>query len=215
MRIRVVVADDHKVFLEGLCSLLGEEKGLEVVATARDGVELLEAVRLYQPDIVISDISMPRLNGIEATKRLAEEFPNCRVIILSMHKDGQMVRQMLQNHAYGFLLKECCFDELTKALHEVMDGKVYLSDGLQSCVLQDYIKQLHDPSLEAAQGLSSREREVLHLIAEGNSTKDIANKLYISVKTVETYRRQIMVKTKIHSVAGLTKFAIREGFSSL
>lgn len=212
--IRVVVADDHKVFLEGLCSLVKDEADIEIVGKASGGVELLELVGSLKPDVVISDISMPDMNGITAAQKITQEFPDTRIIALSMHKDRQFVREILKTNAYGFLLKDCCFDELAEAVRSAMKGEVCLSKPLQDSVVLDYIGKLRNPQDEEIT-LSSRESEVLKLIAEGLSTKDVAEKLCISVKTVETHRRQIMQKTKYSSVAELTKYAIRCGLTTV
>ncbi|NJB69069.1 DNA-binding NarL/FixJ family response regulator [Desulfobaculum xiamenense] len=215
MGIRVVIADDHKVFLEGLCSLIHEEDDMEVVGQAADGLELLDMVERLRPDVVVTDISMPGLNGLDAAQRIAESHPQVRVVALSMHRDKQFVREMLRNNAKGFLLKECCFDELAEAIRFAMRGELYLSRPLKEFVVQDYVAGLRGPDDAAPCALSGREREVLQMIAEGHSTRDIAEILHISVKTVETYRRQIMTKTNIKTVAGLTKYAIREGLTSV
>ncbi|OBQ52097.1 response regulator [Halodesulfovibrio spirochaetisodalis] len=212
--IRVVIADDHKVFLEGLCSLVKDEEDIEVIGKAANGVELLELVEELRPDVVISDISMPDMNGITAAQKITQEFPDTRIIALSMHKDTQFVREILKTNAYGFLLKDCCFDELAHAVRSAMNGEICLSQPLRDSVVLDYIGTLRNPQDEEV-ALSARESEVLKLIAEGLSTKEVAEQLCISVKTVETHRRQIMQKTKYTSVAELTKYAIRCGLTTV
>ncbi|MCG8529464.1 MAG: response regulator transcription factor [Desulfovibrionales bacterium] len=213
-KIRVVLADDHKVFLEGLCSLVNDEEDIEIVGKAGSGVELLALVEELHPDVVISDISMPDMNGITAAQKITQDFPDVRIIALSMHKDRQFVREILKTNAYGFLLKDCCFDELAHAVRSAMRGEVCLSQPLQDSVVLDYIGKLRNPQADEAT-LSSRESEVLKLIAEGNSTKEVADKLCISAKTVETHRRQIMQKTKYTNIAELTKYAIRCGLTTV
>lgn len=213
-KIRVVIADDHKVFLEGLCSLVKDESDIEIVGKAASGVELLELVDTLRPDVVISDISMPDMNGIVAAQKITQDFPDTRIIALSMHKDRQFVREILKTNAYGFLLKDCCFDELANAVRAAMAGEICLSEPLRDSVVMDYIGTLRNPKDEEV-GLSVRESEVLTLIAEGNSTKEVAEQLCISAKTVETHRRQIMQKTKYSNIAELTKYAIRCGLTTV
>lgn len=212
--IRVVIADDHKVFLEGLCSLVKDESDIEIVGKAASGVELLELVDELRPDVVISDISMPDMNGIVAAQKITQDFPDTRIIALSMHKDRQFVREILKTNAYGFLLKDCCFDELANAVRAAMAGEICLSEPLRDSVVMDYIGTLRNPKDEEV-ALSVRESEVLKLIAEGNSTKEVAEQLCISAKTVETHRRQIMQKTKYSNIAELTKYAIRCGLTTV
>lgn len=212
--IRVVIADDHKVFLEGLCSLVKDESDIEIVGKAASGVELLELVDTLRPDVVISDISMPDMNGIVAAQKITQDFPDTRIIALSMHKDRQFVREILKTNAYGFLLKDCCFDELANAVRAAMAGEICLSEPLRDSVVMDYIGTLRNPKDEEV-ALSVRESEVLKLIAEGNSTKEVAEQLCISAKTVETHRRQIMQKTKYSNIAELTKYAIRCGLTTV
>jgi DNA-binding NarL/FixJ family response regulator len=158
---------------------------------------------------------MPDLNGIEATKQILSKSPDIKIIALSMHSDATFVTEMLKSGAAGYLLKDCAFEELIRAIRTVIDGKTYLSPSISGVVVEDYIYRLSKPDFSDSDVLSDREREVLQLMAEGGTTKQIAQKLHISVKTVETHRRQIMSKLDVHTVAELTKYAIRKGLTSL
>lgn len=216
MSIRVLIADDHKIMLAGLRSLLEKQKDFEVVAEAENGRKAVQMAQETEPDIVVMDVSMPDLNGIEATKQIMEGVPETRVIALSMHSDKRFVMGMLRAGASGYLLKDCASQELANAIYQVSAGKKYLSPEITGVVIDDFLRG--GPSEEvptAASQLSAREREVLQLIAEGWSTKQIASHLYVSVKTIETHRRQIMKKLDLHTIAALTKYAIREGLTSI
>ena len=214
MNLRIILADDHKLFREGMRNLLEKRHDVKVIAEAANGREVLHLVEQHSPDLVIMDISMPELNGIEATRKIRTLFQMVRVIALSMHSDRKFVSEMLSAGASGYLLKDCAFEELAQAIHSVQSNRVYVSPEVAGSVIQSYIK--HD-GIEAAETpyMTAKEREVLQMIAEGKSTKDIASSLNISIKTVETHRQNIMQKLKITSVAELTKYAIREGFTSL
>jgi len=216
MSIRVLIADDHKIMLAGLRSLLEKQNDLEVVAEAENGRKAVQMAQETEPDVVVMDVSMPDLNGIEATKQIKESVPKTRVIALSMHSDKRFVMGMLRAGASGYLLKDCASQELANAIHQVSAGKKYLSPEITGVVIDDFL--MGGPSDEVAavaSQLSAREREVLQLIAEGWSTKQIASHLYVSVKTIETHRRQIMKKLDLHTIAALTKYAIREGLTSI
>lgn len=219
MTIRVLLTDDHQIVRDGLRSMLAREMDIEVVGEAENGREAIASTRALSPDVVVMDIGMKELNGIDATKRLVEEFPDIRVIGLSMHSDGRYVSEMLRSGARGYLLKDSAIDELTEAIRVVADGGTFLSRGVTGVVLEDYVRRMSGEDGAAVQGparaLSSREREVLQLIAEGLSTKQIAAELHLSGKTVETHRRQIMDKLGIYNIAGLIKFALREGLTTL
>jgi two-component system response regulator NreC len=215
MSIRILLADDHKITREGLRSLLDNQQDMEVVAEAEDGRTAVSLVREVVPSVVIMDVSMPDLNGVEATRQIIAQFPDVKIIGLSMHSDTLFVTEMLKSGASGYLLKDCAFDELALAIRTVVTGKTYLSPSISGVVVDDYLHRLSKADFSDSEVLTDREREVLQLLAEGKSTKQIALKLHISVKTVETHRRQIMNKLDIHTVAELTKYAIRKGLTSL
>jgi DNA-binding NarL/FixJ family response regulator len=213
----VLIADDHKIMREGLRSLLEEMKHeFEWVGEAEDGQQATILAKELHPDIVIMDIAMPHLNGIEATREIKAELPDTKVIVLSMHANRAYVLQVLQAGASGYLLKESAFEELTTALSAARKGEMYLSAGItEAGALKLEPGNVRKGSTLESERLTKRELQVLQLIAEGKTTKEIAARLTISVKTVETHRKQIMEKLGIHTVAGLTKFCIREGLTSL
>lgn len=215
MSIRILLADDHKITREGLRSLLEKEPDMEVVAEAEDGRTTVSLVRELQPDVVIMDVSMPDLNGMEAARQIGSEFGNVKIIALSMHSDSLFVTEMLKSGASGYLLKDCAFEELARAIRVVVADQTYLSPSISGVVVNGYLHRVSRVDISGPQALTDREREVLQLVAEGKSTKEIALALHISVKTVETHRRQIMDKLDIHTVAELTKYAIRKGLTSL
>ena len=215
MTIKILLADDHKITRQGLRSLLEKQPDMAVVAEAEDGRTAVQMVEKLSPDVVIMDVSMPDLNGIESTRQIISRNSKVKIIALSMHSDRLFVSEMLKSGACGYLLKDCAFEELARAIRAVVDGKTYLSPAISGVVVDDYLHRLSKTDSPNGQILTNREREVLQLMAEGKSTKQIALKLHISVKTVETHRRQIMDKLDIHTVAELTKYAIREGLTSL
>ena len=215
MSTKILLADDHKITRQGLRSLLDKQLDMEVVAEAEDGREAVRLARELHPDVVIMDVSMPDLNGMAATRQIIGESKNVKIIALSMHSDTLFVSEMLKSGASGYLLKDCAFEELREAIRTVTAGKVYLSPGISDVVVDDYLHRLSKTGSSDSEVLTDREREVLQLMAEGKSTKQIALELYISVKTVETHRRQIMNKLDIHTVAELTKYAIRKGLTTL
>jgi DNA-binding NarL/FixJ family response regulator len=215
MAIRVLVADDHKIMRAGLLSLLEKYEEIQVVAEAENGRRAVQLALDKDPDVVVMDVSMPDLNGMEATRQILDDHPGMRIVALSMHSDKRFVLGMLQAGASGYLLKDCASEELAGAIKTVAAGKKYLSPEIAGIVIDDCIYRTSTPQHTVTSQLSAREREVLQLIAEGWSTRDIASHLYVSVKTVETHRRQIMRKLEIFNVADLTKYAIREGLTSL
>jgi DNA-binding NarL/FixJ family response regulator len=215
MSIRILLAEDHTIVREGLRSLIEKEPDMEIVGEAEDGRTALELVRELSPDIVIMDITMPSLNGVEATRHITSEFHQVKVIALSIHSNRRFVTDMLGAGAVGYILKECLFDELVQAIQAVYAGNSYLSPRITSIVVEDYIKRLTIVAESPLSTLTSREREVLQLVAEGKSTKQIALELHVSTKTVEATRRRIMQKLDIHSVAELTRYAVREGLTPL
>jgi DNA-binding NarL/FixJ family response regulator len=208
--IRVLLTDDHRLVRAGLRALLQSLEGVQVVAEAGNGYEALQLAEQHQPDIVIMDIGMEELNGLEAAARMGKSTPAPRIIILSMHANEEYVRRSLQAGAAGYLLKGAEPAELELAIHAVMRGETYLTPAVSKQVVQDYL-QGSGVKPDPLQDLTPRQREVLQLIAEGNSTKEIAYKLSLSIKTVETHRGELMNRLDIHDVAGLVRYAIRTG----
>jgi DNA-binding NarL/FixJ family response regulator len=200
---------------EGLRSLIEKQPEMEVVGEAGDGRTTVRLVKRLSPDVVIMDITMPGMNGIEATRQITANFPGVKVVPLSTHSDRQFVLEVLRAGASGYVLKDCAFEELGRAIHAVASNQVYLSPGIANVVVESALT--HEPTSDhqAFSGLTSREREVLQLLAEGESTKEIGFHLNLSAKTVESHRWKIMNKLGVHSVAELTKYAIREGLTSL
>ena len=213
--IRVILADDHHIVREGLRGLLEKQNDMEVIAEAQNGREALRLCRQLHPDIVIMDITMPDLNGIDATREILDEVPKVKVIALSLHSDQQFVDGMLRAGVKGYLLKDCVSEELILCIQTVSSGRVYLSPAITHMVVREFVNPTLEDVLDASTALSPRERQVLQMIAEGRSTKEIADQLSISVKTVESHRKKIMEKTNLHTVAELTKFAIRHGLTSV
>jgi DNA-binding NarL/FixJ family response regulator len=195
--------------------MLEKEHGIEVVGEAENGRIALRMARELIPDVIIMYVAMHDLNGIEATRQIVAEFSTVKVIALSMHADRRFVLNMLKAGAKGYMLKDCAFKDLAKAIRVVVANKTYLSSEIADIVVRDYLSSAPSEESSAFQLLSSREREVLQLLAEGKGTNQIAEKLHISSKTVESYRSQIMAKLKIKNVAELTKYAIREGLTML
>jgi DNA-binding NarL/FixJ family response regulator len=220
--IRVLLADDHSLVRAGIRALLESLDGIAVVAEAKDGREALGLVDQHHPDVVLMDIAMSGLNGLEATVRITREYPHCRVIILSMHASEEYVLQSLRSGAAGYLLKDAYLNELEMAIKSVARGETYLSPPVSKHVIADYMRRVGDDIIEGEpsglsvlEKLTQRQREILQLIAEGHTTQEIAQKLSISVKTVETHRMQLMERLDIHDIAGLVRFAIRSGLISL
>lgn len=213
--IRILLADDHAIVCEGFRSLLASEPGMEVIAEADNGRTAVEFAQNKQPDLVVMDISMPDLNGIEATRRIMRDSPSIRIIALSMHNDKRYITEMLKAGARGYLLKKGAFQELVAAIRVVMEGRIYLSPDITGIVVEDYLKNVPENDSSIRSLLTERELEILQLVAEGKSMKEIAYLLELSVKTVSNHRQNIMEKLKIDSLASLVKYAIREGFSSL
>jgi two-component system response regulator NreC len=213
--IKILLADDHQIVRQGLRTLLAAEPDMEVVAEADNGRTTLRLAKDLKPNVVIMDITMPDLNGIEATRQIVTESPQIKIIALSMHSDSLFVLNMLKAGASGYLLKDCALEELVKAIRTVVAQKTYLSPGISDIVIKDFVSGWSATGASAFSVLTAREREVLQLMAEGRTTSQIAENLYVSTKTVEAHRKQIMDKLGIHSVAELTKFAIRQGLTSL
>jgi DNA-binding NarL/FixJ family response regulator len=213
---KALIVDDHKIMREGLRSLLEKSGRFECVGEADDGYQAVRMARELKPDVIIMDISMPNLNGIEATRQIKAENPEIEVIVLSMHATRNYVLQVLQAGASAYLLKDSAFEELSTALLAISRGGMYLSPAItKTAALANLKAGSYAAGGAQAENLTKRELEVLQLIAEGKSTKDIASRLSLSVKTVETHRKQIMDKLEIRSIAGLTKYCIREGLTTL
>ena len=215
MAIKVLIADDHQIVRQGLRTLLEREPDLEVVAEAENGRSTVRLARESHPEVIIMDVAMPDMNGIEATRQIISEMPKMKVIALSMYADRRFVANMLKAGASGYLLKDCASEELVRAIRVVLTHKTFLSPGVADIVVKDYVQAPLGREASVFSILSNREREVLQLMAEGKSTNQIAECLHVSVKTVETHRQQMMQKLKMHSVAELTKYAIREGLTTL
>jgi DNA-binding NarL/FixJ family response regulator len=213
--ISVVLAEDHKILREGLRALLKKESDIQVVGEAEDGRSAIRLAKKLKPSVVLMDIGMPELNGIEATKRICRDAPSVRVLVLSMHADRHFVTRSFGAGASGYLLKDCAFQVLAGAIRAVAGGQTYLSPRVAGFLIEDYLSLSRMVSSSAHATLTPREREVLQLLAEGKATKQIANRLGVSVKTVETHRRNLMHKLDLHSLAELTRYAIREGLTPL
>jgi DNA-binding NarL/FixJ family response regulator len=213
--IRILLADDHKIIRDGLRTLVEKMPDMTIAGEAKNGREAVRLARKLIPDVVIMDVSMVDLNGIEATRQIHKEQPGIKVIALSMHSDRRFVRGMLEAGAFGYLLKDCAFEELARAIKTVVSKKTYLSPEISDIIVKDFLLKSSAGSTSAYTALTARQREVLQLLAEGKSTRQIAKSLHVSIKTIETHRRQIMDKLNIHSIAELTKYALREGLTSL
>lgn len=212
--IRVLIADDHDLFRAGLRALLQGMQDVEVVAEAGDGRETLRLVEVHRPDVVLMDLMMPGLNGLQATECLVKEHPRTRVVILSMNAAEEFVLPALRVGASGYLLKNVRPEELEQALRAVARGETHLTAAISGHLLDDYRRRV-PPESDSFARLTPRQREILQLVAEGNTNKDIARLLRLSAKTVESHRAQIMHSLDIHDIAGLTRYAIRKGLVSV
>jgi len=206
-RIRILLADDHAVVRQGFKMILSAQPDMEIVGEAGNGRVAVEQAEQLRPDVIVMDVAMPELNGIEATRRLLASTPHARVIALSMHKDSVYVREILRAGARGYLLKDSGAGDLVSAVRAVASGESYLSPAVSNAVLDDYRKHVTDP----IDLLSSREREVLQMLAEGKTNKEIATVLNLSVYTVDAHRGRIMEKLNLHSINELVRFAVRNG----
>jgi len=215
-KTRVLLAEDHTIVRKGLRSLLDKETGIKVVEEAEDGREAILKTEELHPDVVVMDIAMPGLNGLEATRQIKKRFPDIKIIILTMHANEEYILQSLKAGASGYLVKKAAPVELISAINAVHKGNSFLSPSISRMVIDEYIRRSKEISEgeEGFEQLTVREREVLQLIAEGRKTREIAELLYISIKTVETHRAHIMNKLDIHSTAELTRYAIRKGIIS-
>ena len=214
MTIKVLLADDHQLFREGLVNLLSSASDINVIAQAKDGKEAIEKAGQLKPDVLLIDIGMPQMNGIEATKNLKKLHPELKIIAVSMHSDRQYVKGILEAGADGYLLKNCTYRQLTDAIQSVYEGKKILSDDITDLVIKGYL----EPSENEADGfsdLSEREVEILQLIAEGKSTREISEKLFISVKTVGTHKQHILEKLDLKTNTDIIKYALKKGLIQL
>ncbi|HEX2990313.1 MAG TPA: response regulator transcription factor [Anaerolineales bacterium] len=210
--ITVILADDHPVVRDGLCFLLNSQTDIKVIGTADNGHEAVQLADKLKPDVAVMDIAMPLLNGIEATQQITATHPHTRVMILSIHFTSVHIQRALQAGAMGYLLKESAGEEVVEAIRTVYEGRRYLSRKIAETVVEDYVRQGSGDVLE---GLSPRERQVLQLIAEGKTSSEAAAILFLSVKTVETYRSRFMQKLGLKDMTALVKFAIQHGIISL
>jgi len=215
MTIRVALADDHRIVREGLRALIEGESDMEVVGEVDNGRSAVDLAREVCPDVMVIDLTMPELSGIEAIRRIVSESPKTRLLALSIHSDKRFVGGALSAGASGYLVKDCAFDELARAIRVVASGRMYLSHEIAHTVVETYVRNTMAPTFSTLSALTPREREVLQLVAEGKSVKSIALMLGLSSKTIETHRSQIMKKLNIDTTAGLVKYAIREGLTTL
>ena len=215
MSIRIVMAEDHRMFREGLRHLLEKEKDFTIVGEAENGRTAVKLVEELSPDVILMDVNMKDLNGIEATRQIVAKFPLVKVIGLSMYSERQFVTEMLLAGAKGYLLKDSAIEELVFGIRQVVNRNVYLSPSIATVVIEEFTLGIKKDRSPVFATLTPREREVLQMLAEGKSTKEIAFSLGVSGKTVETFRQQLMSKLNINTLAGLVKFAIREGLTSL
>jgi len=215
LSLRVLLVDDHRLMREGLRKILEDTPGIEVVGEAEDGLSALAAVAEVHPEVVVMDVGMGGMNGIDATQRLRTDHPRVRVVALSTHADKRYVRNMIRAGAAAYVLKESASEDLLRAVRAAANGEHYLSPQITGCLLESWTTPLVPESSSVYELLGAREREVLRLLAEGRTSKEIAAQLVLSIKTVETHRRNITQKVGLHSVAELTKYAVREGLTTL
>jgi len=214
--IKIVLADDHRIVREGLSALLRQQPDFELVGEAEDGLAAVKLARTLRPDVVVTDISMPGLNGVEAVRRIHLEEPLVKVLCLSVHDETAMVLSVIDAGAAGYVLKDASFEELVRAIRQVMTHRIYLSPALVGIFVEKYrTRESLEPLAVAASPLTAREREVVQLFSEGYSSNEIAARLNVSAKTVASHREHILAKLRIRSIAELTRYAIREGLTSL
>lgn len=214
MKIKVLIVDDHQLFREGIVTLLSSSENIEVVAEAEDGQVAVEKVKHYKPDVVLLDIAMPRMNGIDATKKIKAQMPDIKIIILSMHLEKEYVKGVLEAGADGYLVKNCTYFQLTDAIQSVFSGKKYLSQDITDQVISGYLTP-SDSGTNDYEKLSEREKEIFLMITEGRSTREIGEVLFISVKTVNTHKQNILEKLQLKSNADIIKYALKNGLIHL
>jgi two-component system, NarL family, response regulator NreC len=215
MPIRVFLVDDHKIFRQGLRGLLAEEQDLTIVGEAEDGRDAITQIAKLRPDVAIMDVGMPALNGIEATRQIKRDFPKTQVIALSMHVDEKFVAEMLRAGAVGYLCKQCDADELVTAIRTAVAGQTYLSPSISGTLVAKYVRNVTAEPASAFSRLTDREREILQLLVEEKTIKEIASDLHLSIKTVHAHREHLMQKLNVQTLSGLTKYAVREGLTEL
>lgn len=216
MSTRIILADDHRILREGIAAMLRQVPEFEIVGEASDGNETVRLARELRPDLVVTDVSMPGLNGIEAIRRIVEDVPGVRTLCLSVHDEKRLVSAVMDAGASGYLLKDCAFDELLRAVRAVLAGQVWISPAIAGVLMEDYRNRRAGATTPSAfSELTAREREVIQLIAEGCSTREIAERLHVSAKTVGTHREHLMAKLRVNGTAELTRYAIREGLTTL
>ncbi len=211
MEIKIVLADDHKILRDGLRNIIEKVTNFKVIGEADNGREALKICSELKPDIVIMDVAMPELNGIEATRQIVQENPECKVIALSMHSDKRFITGMFKAGAFGYMLKDSASNDLIKAIKTVSANQKYVCTKISGIILNELVNN----SMEEETGLSQREKEILQLIAEGKSSKEIGELLFLSSKTVDTHRKNIMDKLELRTLPELTKYAIRSGLTTL
>ncbi len=216
MATRIVIVDDHGVLREGLKLIISQQSSMEIVAEATNGRDAVDLVRTHRPDLVLMDISMPDLNGIDATAQIKSMAPEVKILALSAYSDKRFVADMLKAGVNGYILKDVVSEQLITAINKVMKGQFYLCQKTTGVVIQDYVKQVPPCSGSSRiDTLTSRERELMQLLAEGKSSKEAARILHLSIKTIDARRREIMKKLEVNSAADLTKLAIKEGITTL
>ncbi|MBP1695098.1 MAG: TRAP-type C4-dicarboxylate transporter, periplasmic solute-binding protein [Deltaproteobacteria bacterium] len=215
-KIRVLLAEDHTIVRQGIAALLGAESDMEVVGEASNGLEAIELAKKLSPEVILMDIGMRQLNGLEATREIKRQFPSMKILVLTMYENEEWIFQILKAGASGYLIKDSAMTDLTSALRVVYQGDSYLSPSISKMVIEEYIRKAESGEKKGVEDLlSGREREILQLIAEGNSVPQISSLLCISKKTVEAHKTHIMEKLNIHDKVGLIKYAIRSGLTKL
>jgi len=214
MKIKLIIADDHQLFREGVINLLQSAENVEVIAQAENGQDAIDKANQFKPDVLLIDIAMPGMNGIEATKILKDQMPELKIIAVSMHSDKQYVKGMLEAGADGYLLKNCTYRQLTDAIQSTYQGKKFLSEDITKIVIDGYLHSAPEDSDKFNQ-LSEREKELFLLLAEGQSTREIGEQLFISVKTVGTHKQNILEKLELKTNSDLIRYALKKGFISL
>ena len=215
MSITVLLVDDHQIFRQGLQSLINSSGVAQVIGLAGDGAEAVRLAGVLQPELVVMDLTMPIMNGIDATREIKKQYPGTKILVLSMENDRFFVVEAIKAGATGYLLKDAAFDEMTDALNTVARGEIYLPAKISTVLVNEFLQRIPEDVAVTYQKLTSRERKLLQLIADGKGIKEIAYLLDLSSKTVENHRQSIMQKLNLFTIAELTKYAVRHGFSSL